>query len=77
MPLAVQDLKICLDVKNQTIVVPIFGRPVPFHVSTVKNVSKSEENEFTYLRINLLSPGQGVGRKDDLVSYRNHIAHSF
>lgn len=68
LPLAVSDLKIVVDTKNQTIVVPIFGRPVPFHIATIKNASKTEEDDFTYLRINLLSPGQGVGRKDDLVS---------
>jgi nucleosome binding factor SPN SPT16 subunit len=68
LPLAVSDLKIVVDTKNQTIIVPIFGRPVPFHIATIKNASKTEEDDFTYLRINLLSPGQGVGRKDDLVS---------
>jgi nucleosome binding factor SPN SPT16 subunit len=68
LPSSVKDLKIVVDVRNQTIILPIFGRPVPFHIATVKNVSKSDEDEFTYLRINLLSPGQGVGRKDDLVS---------
>ena len=41
------------------------GRPVPFHINTIKNASKSDEGEFAYLRINFLSPGQGVGRKDD------------
>jgi len=66
LPLAVGDLKIVVDARNQTIIVPIFGRPVPFHIATIKNASKTEEDDFTYLRINLLSPGQGVGRKDDL-----------
>jgi nucleosome binding factor SPN SPT16 subunit len=68
LPMAVSDLKIVVDSKNQTVIVPIFGRPVPFHISTIKNASKTEEDDFTYLRINLLSPGQGVGRKDDMVS---------
>ncbi|KAA8913230.1 FACT complex subunit-domain-containing protein [Sphaerosporella brunnea] len=66
LPLAVSDLKIVVDAKNQTVIVPIFGRPVPFHIATIKNASKTEEDDFTYLRINLLSPGQGVGRKDDM-----------
>ncbi|KAF3941694.1 hypothetical protein ABW19_dt0200520 [Dactylella cylindrospora] len=65
-PNSVADLKIVVDVKAQTIIVPIFGRPVPFHISTIKNVSKNEEDPFTYLRINLVSPGQGVGKKDEL-----------
>ncbi|KAL7270396.1 FACT complex subunit spt16 [Rhizina undulata] len=66
LPVSVSDLKIVVDIKNQTIVVPVFGRPVPFHISTLKNVSKNDEDEFTYLRINFLSPGQGVGRKDEM-----------
>ena len=64
-PAKVKDLAIVVDQKNQTIVLPIMGRPVPFHIQTIKNASKSDEGEYSYLRINLLSPGQGVGRKDD------------
>lgn len=66
LPPSVQDLKIVVDQRNQTVIVPIFGRPVPFHIATIKNASVSDEDEFTHLRINFLSPGQGVGRKDDL-----------
>ncbi|KAM3086959.1 FACT complex subunit spt16 [Clarireedia jacksonii] len=64
-PPKVRDLAIVMDQKNSTIVLPIMGRPVPFHIQTIKNASKSDEGEFSYLRINFLSPGQGVGRKDD------------
>lgn len=64
-PPKVRDLAIVMDVKNSTIVLPIMGRPVPFHIQTIKNASKSDEGDFSYLRINFLSPGQGVGRKDD------------
>ena len=64
-PSKVKDLAIVVDEKASTIVLPIMGRPVPFHIQTVKNASKSDEGEFAFLRINFLSPGQGVGRKDD------------
>ncbi|KAH8820790.1 FACT complex subunit-domain-containing protein [Xylogone sp. PMI_703] len=64
-PSKVRDLAIVVDPKNSTIVLPIMGRPVPFHIQTIKNASKSDEGEYAYLRINFLSPGQGVGRKDD------------
>ena len=64
-PSRVADLMIVVDVKAATVVLPIMGRPVPFHINTIKNASKSDEGEFSYLRINFLSPGQGVGRKDD------------
>jgi len=64
-PPKVKDLVICVDQKSSTIVLPIMGRPVPFHINTIKNASRTDEGAFTYLRINFLSPGQGVGRKDD------------
>lgn len=65
IPSRVKDLVIVVDTKASTVVLPIMGRPVPFHINTIKNASKSDEGEFAYLRINFLSPGQGVGRKDD------------
>ena len=46
---------------------PIFGIPTPFHISMVKNFSKSEEGEYTYLRINLFYPGSTMGRMDGVV----------
>ncbi|KFA67899.1 hypothetical protein S40285_04075 [Stachybotrys chlorohalonatus IBT 40285] len=64
-PPRIRNLEIVVDAKNSTVVLPIMGRPVPFHINTIKNASKSDEGEFAFLRINFLSPGQGVGRKDD------------
>ena len=64
-PSRVKDLVVIVDAKSSTVVVPIMGRPVPFHINTIKNASQTAEGEYTYLRINFLSPGQGVGRKDD------------
>lgn len=64
-PLRIKNLEIVVDAKNNTVVLPVMGRPVPFHISTIKNASKSDEGDFAFLRINFLSPGQGVGRKDD------------
>ncbi|KAH9906872.1 FACT complex subunit spt-16 [Xylariomycetidae sp. FL2044] len=65
LPLKVKNLEILVDQKNQTVVLPVMGRPVPFHIHTIKNASKNDEGEWSFLRINFLSPGQGVGRKDD------------
>lgn len=65
LPSRVKDLAVYVDPKAVSIIVPIMGRPVPFHINTIKNASKSDEGEYAYLRINFLSPGQGVGRKDD------------
>lgn len=48
-------------------VLPIHGYAVPFHINTIKNVSKNEEAEFTLLRVNFQTPGQLAGRKEDTV----------
>ena len=64
-PPRAKDLIVCVDLKAATVILPIMGRPVPFHINSIKNVSKSDEGEYTHLRFNFLSPGQGVGRKDD------------
>lgn len=65
LPSSVGRLEIVVDKKNLTVILPIMGRPVPFHIHTIKNASHTPESDFTSLRINFLSPGQGVGRKDD------------
>lgn len=65
LPKNTRDLRIIVDSKNQTIILPINGRPVPFHISTYKNGSKNEEGDYIYLRLNFNSPGQGVTKKDE------------
>lgn len=68
IPSNVKDLKIHVDYKNQTIILPICGRPVPFHINSFKNGSQNEEGDFTYLRLNFNSPGAGgnVSRRTEL-----------
>lgn len=46
---------------------PIHGFAVPFHINTIKNASKNDENDYVYLRINLQTPGQLTGKKEDTV----------
>lgn len=60
--------KIFVDKKNHTIVLPINGFAVPFHINSVKNAVKSDEGEYTLLRINLQTPGQSGGKREDTVS---------
>lgn len=45
----------------------MYGMAVPFHISTLKNASKSDEGDFVMLRLNFLTPGQAGGKKEDLV----------
>ncbi|EUB56131.1 FACT complex subunit [Echinococcus granulosus] len=60
----VRKLRIFVDKKYETVILPIFGHPTPFHISTIKNVSSSIEADYTYLRINFHHPGAVVGPKD-------------
>ncbi|KAI3406638.2 SPT16 [Candida oxycetoniae] len=68
IPKSVADLRIHVDYKNQTIILPISGRPVPFHINAYKSGSQNEEGEYTYLRLNFNSPGVGgnVTRRTEL-----------
>ncbi|RMD44754.1 hypothetical protein DV735_g293, partial [Chaetothyriales sp. CBS 134920] len=65
LPSRIKDMVVYVDSKASTVILPIMGRPVPLHINTIKNVSKNEEGDYTHLRFNFLSPGQGVGRKED------------
>lgn len=44
--------KIAVDRKGEAVIVPIFDYCVPFHVSMIKNMSKTEEGDRVVLRIN-------------------------
>ena len=48
--------QIQVDLRSEAVIVPINGVPVPFHISTIKNASKSDEGSHTYLRINFHMP---------------------
>lgn len=55
---------ITVDMDAEAIIVPINGIPVPFHISVIKSVSKSDEGQYTYLRINFFTPhNPGIGKK--------------
>ncbi|WFD29153.1 Xaa-Pro aminopeptidase [Malassezia sp. CBS 17886] len=89
LPAKVEDLRILVDHRAQSVILPINSYAVPFHIRTLKNVSKSDEGEFTYLRINFVTPGQLAGKKDDVpfddpdatfirnISYRSTDARHF
>jgi nucleosome binding factor SPN SPT16 subunit len=59
-PSDVQPGKIYVDSRNDTVILPIFKMMVPFHITLIKNVSKSEENSFAFLRINFMTPISGL-----------------
>ena len=54
--------RLFMDRKYETIILPFFGCPAPFHISTIKNCSSSVEGDYTYLRLNFFVPGATMGR---------------
>lgn len=44
----IKELKIFVDKTYETVVLPIFGIPTPFHISTIKNISSSVEGKLNY-----------------------------
>lgn len=61
----IQELKIFVDKKYESVILPIFGIPTPFHISTIKNISQSVEGEYTYLRINFFHPGATINKENN------------
>ena len=60
---AVQNLKLYVDKKYETVILPISGLPTPFHISMIKNVGQAQEGDYTYLRINFFHPGSSIGKE--------------
>ena len=51
-----------VDMANQCVILPICGNPVPFHISTIKNVVLPDPDSASYLRINFYTAGIAVGK---------------
>ncbi|KAI4837804.1 FACT complex subunit SPT16 [Plasmodium brasilianum] len=69
-----RDLKpnlICVDNKHECILLPINGAHIPFHVSTIKNLSSNYEdnNDIFVLRINFQVPGNQSVVKGDFNAF--------
>uniref|UniRef100_A0A7E4VLK0 FACT complex subunit n=1 Tax=Panagrellus redivivus TaxID=6233 RepID=A0A7E4VLK0_PANRE len=68
----IKKLMIYVDRRNDSIIVPIYGIPVPFHISMVKNCSHTVEGDVVLLRINFAHPGSQIGR--DNQNFQNPLA---
>ncbi|TBU02945.1 subunit Spt16 of FACT complex [Hamiltosporidium tvaerminnensis] len=47
-----RERKLKVDFKHDSILIPVYGYLIPFHISLVKNISKNEDGSFSFLRIN-------------------------
>jgi len=61
-PSNVQPNQVKVDMASQCILLPLFGNPVPFHISTIKNVVLPDPDNATLLRINFYTAGMAVGK---------------
>lgn len=64
-PDSVQPNQVKVDMANQCVILPVGGNPVPFHISTIKNVVLPDPDitdNATLLRLNFYSAGMAVGK---------------
>lgn len=66
--------RVYVDKKNDTVVLPINGIPVPFHIATIKNATKSDEGKYAFLRINFVTPARTTGKSDGVV-FMDPLSH--
>ena len=52
-----------VDMDKECMILPINGQPVPFHISTIKNVTMPEQDRQTWMRINFYVPGAALGKE--------------
>ncbi|ORY88571.1 global transcriptional regulator, cell division control protein [Leucosporidium creatinivorum] len=65
LPDGVSGQKIMVDNRRSTLILPINGFAVPFHINTLKSAIKQEEGEHTVLRFMFTTPGAITGKKED------------
>ncbi|GAA5982684.1 hypothetical protein JCM11641_002335 [Rhodosporidiobolus odoratus] len=65
LPEAVSTQKIVVDARRLTLILPINGFAVPFHVNALKSLIKQEEGDYTVLRFMFTTPGAITGKKED------------
>lgn len=61
-PPNIQPNQVKVDMKNQCVLLPVFGNPIPFHISTIKNVVLPDPDNATLLRINFYTAGIALGK---------------
>ena len=67
LPVDLKKGQLYVDEKNDTLLLPIStDQFVPFHISTINNVSKQEQGQWTFLRINFNTPNVSTGKSGAL-----------
>jgi nucleosome binding factor SPN SPT16 subunit len=61
-PKGVKSTNVVVDKEHNAVLIPMFGLLVPFHISTIKSVSKTEEGHKFFLRFNFFSSNAALGK---------------
>lgn len=70
----VLNLKIYVDRRAESVLLPIFGMSVPFHISCIKSVTSSVEGGCAYLRINFHTITGPASKLEDLsITYGKNV----
>ncbi|KAF0990150.1 hypothetical protein HZS_5194, partial [Henneguya salminicola] len=68
------NLKIFVDNRSDSVIFPMFGMAVPFHISTIKSVSSNIEGNHTYLRVNFnVITGSNSKIEDLSITYGKNV----
>ncbi|MCO5601625.1 hypothetical protein L7F22_055748 [Adiantum nelumboides] len=59
-----KELMIQVDQKNESILLPVYGLMVPFHIATVKSVTSQQDGGHSFIRIIFNVPGAGYSATD-------------
>ena len=59
-PRDVNTNQVKVDMDKETLFLPINGRSVPFHISTIKSITRPDEDKATWMRVNFFLPGSSV-----------------
>ncbi|GMI35190.1 hypothetical protein TeGR_g3113, partial [Tetraparma gracilis] len=62
MPSTVLPNQVKVDMAAECVILPIAGNPIPFHISTVKNVVLPDPDRATYLRLNFHTAGAALAK---------------
>ena len=66
--------KIFVDVDHECIFFPINGMSVPFHISTLKNATVTDERKVSFLRVNFFSPNDKGARNSAAPAIQHALA---
>ncbi|OAG29912.1 hypothetical protein NEDG_01459 [Nematocida displodere] len=57
-----------IDKRVSTVVIPVFGMAVPFHINAIKNATKTAEDGVGYLKVSFFPPAGDVSYENNLLS---------